>query len=95
MVPVAHWRVKVNPEIRQPPWVRLSWYDEIRAGELRDLDADLDRVPWLPPSSHRNPARTTTEQRLDDAIEADQAAARAREPVVDEVPSWLLPDGAA
>ena len=25
MLPVAHWRVKVNPEIRQPPWVRLSW----------------------------------------------------------------------
>jgi hypothetical protein len=25
MFPVAHWRVKVNPEIRQPPGVRLSW----------------------------------------------------------------------
>jgi len=25
MLPVAHWRVKVNPEIRQPSAVRLSW----------------------------------------------------------------------
>jgi hypothetical protein len=70
-------------------------YDEIRASELRDLEADLGRVRSLLPSSHRNRARTTTEQSLDDAIKADQAAARAREPVVDEVPSWLLPLGAA
>jgi NAD(P)-dependent dehydrogenase (short-subunit alcohol dehydrogenase family) len=25
MLPVAHWRVKVSPAIRQPPAVRLSW----------------------------------------------------------------------
>ena len=66
-------------------------HEQIRASELRDLEADLEHVRWLLPGRHRNPVRTTTEESLHEAIKGDQAAARAREPVVDEVPSWLAP----
>jgi hypothetical protein len=69
--------------------------EEIRASELADLDADADRVRWLLPSRPRKPARTTTEEQLDAAIKADQCAGLARHPVVEDVPDWLLPPGAA
>jgi hypothetical protein len=66
-------------------------HDQIRASELRDLDADAEHVRWLLPSRHRKPARTTTEEQLDAAIKADQRAGLARHPVADDVPDWLLP----
>jgi hypothetical protein len=66
--------------------------------ELTALIDDAERIAWLLPSADRKTlqrARTTSEEGLHEAIKADQAAANAREPVTEDVPSWLLPPGAA